>query len=278
MYIRGYIKLKNKVLKILYWMEQIMLGVFIFIIIGLVLVFINIKAEKYDNIKKEEKEEYNRRYMEDNNIPENAILLCCTNIVVNQIILEENWSVFAWKDNNILNFYGTNDCNGVRKISIPIEYIQFYTRNGDCKVENIVEGGGVSVGKAIIGGIVGAIIGVVLMGTVGMFIGFGIGALLTGRNKVTTTNKEIDNRKTYLNYLENNENKRMVFTSRDFDELLKLIPEKEMSYIENNKIIESESQNDTYKDIEKLAELRDKGILTEDEFNNKKKLLLDKIQ
>lgn len=64
--------------------------------------------------------------------------------------------------------------------------------------------------------------------------------------------------------------------------LLKLIPEKDMSYIENNKVIESDGiQNDNvnaYKDIEKLAELRDKGILTEDEFNHKKQLLLDKIQ
>lgn len=57
------------------------------------------------------------------------------------------------------------------------------------------------------------------------------------------------------------------------------MPEKEISYIENNKIVESnKNKNDNiYKDIEKLAELRDKGILTEEEFNNKKQLLLNRI-
>ena len=44
--------------------------------------------------------------MEEHSIPENASLLCCTSIVSNEIALDDNWNVFAWKDNNILNFCG----------------------------------------------------------------------------------------------------------------------------------------------------------------------------
>lgn len=39
-----------------------------------------------------------------------------------------------------------------------------------------------------------------------------------------------------------------------------------------------EPQNNVYKDIEQLANLKDKGILTEEEFNEKKRVLLEKIQ
>lgn len=49
---------------------------------------------------------------------------------------------------------------------------------------------------------------------------------------------------------------------------------------EIKKITESvkNQTDDICKDIERLAELRDKNILTEEEFNQKKQLLLDKIQ
>jgi len=257
----------------------------------------DVKYRKDKIMEELEKKECNHTYKEENSIPEDASLLYCTNMLVKQMFIEGKWHLFLWKDNNILNFCGASEIDCIRKMAIPIEDIQFYTRNGDCRIETVTEGGGVSVGKAIIGGIVGAIVGNIIgdfidainfrifssgLSSVLAIVLFVLGALLTGRRKVTTINKEIDDRKTYLNYLENNENKRMIFISSDYDELLKLIPEKEASYIENQKnVYAHKSQNDTgniYKDIEKLAELRDKGILTEDEFNNKKQLLLDKIQ
>lgn len=56
-----------------------------------------------------------------------------------------------------------------------------------------------------------------------------------------------------------------------------------------NKIVESNNpqeskesnksqENNVYKDIEELAKLKDKGILTEEEFAEKKKMLLDRIK
>lgn len=285
--------------------------IFIFIVIGAILVFINISLDKKGKLKEKEKLGYNQKYIEENNIPVNASLLCCTSIIVNETVLTDGiWYVFAWKDSSILNFCGKKDCNDIRKIEIPIEDIQFYTRNVEIKAETIMVRFGRNISNGFVGASVGVFVGLLignliedligiyrmnvlhivgfrdrfhiyLIGMVGATIGFFIGVLLGRRKRVNKRNK-IDNRKTYLNYIENNENKCMVFTSKDYDALLKLIPEKEMNYIENNNILKSDKyKNDNsciYKDIEELAKLRDRGILTEDEFNNKKQLLLEKIQ
>lgn len=241
--------------------------------------------------------ERDQEYINENNVPENASMICCTNIIVQEVPIEGKFNVFLWKENNILNLCGTS----VRKIELPIENVKYYTRTGDFRVDTVTEGGGVSLGKAIIGGLVGVVIGWFIgsamdsysdisnfrifthssiYSTVLTIAGLLVGVLLVGRNKTITKNKEIDNRKTYFYYSEDNENKNMVLTSKAYEVFLKLIPEKEMSYIENNKIIKADDlQNDNvYKDIEKLSDLKDKGILTEDEFNSKKQLLLDKIQ
>lgn len=45
-----------------------------------------------------------------------------------------------------------------------------------------------------------------------------------------------------------------------------------------NPIEPHNNSNNVYKDIEQLANLKDKGILTEEEFNEKKRVLLEKIQ
>jgi len=258
--------------------------ILILIIFALIGAFIyamkEVNRAKEERLQEEKQKKAIPKYRSDNNIPENADLCCCTNITVEEELVDRKWNVFIWKDNDVLYLCGEYD--GIRKIGVPVENVQFYTRKGDYRIESVTEGGGVNIGNAIIGGIVGAIIGAILMGTIGMIVAFGIGALLAGREKTITKNKEIDNRKTYLNYFENNENKRMVFTSYGYEILSKLIPEKEISYFENNKIVESDksinTSNNIYRDIEKLAELKEKGILTEEEFNEKKQLLLDKIQ
>lgn len=277
------------------------MGLVVMLGIGVAIVLFVSKVDgKYKEAEEKKKEETganNGRFMEENNIPENASLLYCTNIIVQEVPIENKVDVFVWKENNILIFCG----KGVRKMEISIENVKYYTRTGDYRVDAVTEGGGVSLGKAIIGGLIGVIIGWIVGSMMDTYsdvsnfrifthssvfsivltiIGLLVGLLLGGKRKVTTTNKEIDNRSTYFNYTENNQNKRMIFDSKAYDTLLKLIPEKEISHIENNKIIEFDnSQNDNvYKDIEKLSELKEKGILTEEEFNQKKQLLLKKIQ
>jgi hypothetical protein len=233
--------------------------------------------------------------MEDYNVPIYASVIHCINITVKDMIIEGKWNVFVWKDDDTFNFCGSNENDEIKRTTLPIKDIKYYTRKGDYKVETTTKGGGVNFVRAIIIGLVCAFIGSMIgdfidvinfriftssgLSTILAIILFVLGVLLGGKNKMITINKEIDNRKTYLYYFEDGKNKQIVFTSNAYDELMKLIPEKEMSYIENNKILDSgKTQNDTiYTDIEKLAELRDKSILTEEEFNKKKQSLLDKI-
>lgn len=280
----------------------------VILIVGTAILFgISRMAAKNEDKRREEKEKKDQvevkkeKYYEENNIPDNAYLIRCTNKIVEGMPIEGKWNVFLWKEDNIINLCGQNESDGIRKIEIPIENIKYYDRNGDYRVDTVTEGGGISWGKAIVGGIIGVVIGWFVGGlmdsysdvsnfrifthstvysTVLTIIGLLVGLLLAGRNKTITKNNEIDNRKTSLYYLEDNEDKKMVFTSKTYGVLLKLIPEKEMSYIENNKILKDDDlKNDNvYRDIEKLSELKDKGILTEEEFSVKKQLLLDKIQ
>lgn len=183
-----------------------------------------------------------------------------------------------WKADNYIKmcelYRGKDDPNRVvEKITISMDNIVFFAMEGDYRIDNIVEGGGVSIGGALVGG---ALAG-------------GVGAVLGGRKKITTTQKEVDERKTYLYYTENNANKKIVFSNKDYETLVKILPEKDIEYIEKNQKIYDiknganaennvkENNNSIYEDIQKLAKLKDKGILTEGEFTEKKRLLLDKI-
>lgn len=145
--------------------------------------------------------------------------------------------------------------------SFKMNEIQFFSRVGD------VQRGG----KSLVGAVAGDML-------------FGVGGAIVGSQK-----KDIDNRQTILQ-VGTGANKAMFILSPDaYDKLLKLIPTKEYNVIlqqEQLKSLEqsvsieessgSTSNNDTdnLKAIEQLAELRNKGILTEEEFSAKKKQLL----
>lgn len=235
--------------------------------------------------EKKQKEEIFQKYRHDNNIPENANVCICTNIIKENKPIEGKWKVFIWRDFDCIYICGAIIEEKISKITIPIDNIKFYTRKGEIKTTTVTKGGDINIGNAILGGIcgliIGGIIGIFILGGVSAFVGLLAGVFLAGKEKITTTNEELDNRKTYLNYLVEDKNEQILFSSPDYKILYELIPEKDMDYVENNKIIEADkSKNineDIYKDIEKLAELRDKGILTEEEFNQKKQVLLDRI-
>ncbi len=258
------------------------MGIFLIILIFIgIPLFVNHMATKNDEKEKNKikiAKENQQRFKEENNIPEDASVL--------EIITEnKKISTSVLTNDNIFNIYGMD----IEKIQMPINNIKYFERKGDFKTEIITEGGGINFLRAIGVGIAGAIIGYMIgdfydainlnifssgvsSGLAALF--FILGILIGGKRKVKTINKEIDNRKTYLYYLDNN----LIFSSSAYDIFLKLLPQKELSYIQNNKILNSEQENNIYDDIKKLAELKEKGILTEEEFNSKKQLLLDKIQ
>jgi len=245
------------------------------IVVFLIIIIWAISSNDKDEILKE-------TYMKNNNIPTNANNIAYYEL--NKQQFQKNYFMgshgelisgknsYLWRDTNSIIICNAitlinikNDYkNIVEKTIIPIANIKFYTRDGEYRVDNIVEGGGVSITGAIVGGVIAG----------------GVGTVLAGRKKTTTTQKEVDNRRTYLYYVEDNQDKRIVFTSKSYDILLELIPNKDFGFIEKNKILESSTpkeNNSIYNDIEQLANLKDKGILTQEEFNEKKIALLEKI-
>ena len=62
---------------------------------------------------------------------------------------------------------------------LKIDSIVFYCIEGDYRVDKIIEGGGVSLPGAVIGGIIAG----------------GVGEVLAGRKKIKTIEKELDERK-----------------------------------------------------------------------------------
>ncbi|XMB65958.1 hypothetical protein RI065_06540 [Mycoplasmatota bacterium zrk1] len=119
-------------------------------------------------------------------------------------------------------------------------------------------GGGASLAGAIIGGI--------LFGTTGAVIGSSV------KTNVDTVHEIVDSRKTEL-YLEDGTS--IIFEGIKFyQELKKNISQKsELNITENsNSIIQKNL--DSIEELKKLKELLDLNIITEDEFNLKKKQLL----
>ncbi|MHC5826238.1 MAG: SHOCT domain-containing protein, partial [Nostoc sp.] len=66
----------------------------------------------------------------------------------------------------------------------------------------------------------------------------------------------------------------VVFTSAEQDKFEKLKHRIEQKMISNRTGIQQLSTSSNFDDLEKLANLRDKGIITEEEFQVKKRQLL----
>ena len=255
----------------------------IFTVVAIILFVVSLMANLSAKEKREETKNDLATYVQRNNIPSDSKTIGCVELngkvyhtkdrQRNKLLDGRLFNV--WKEQNKIilceSFYWDNPRDFVsEKTIIPIDNIKFFTREGEYRVDNIVEGGGVNLKGAIVGGVIAG----------------DAGAVLGGREKITTKQKEVDKRQTYLYYIQDNQEKRIVLFSEGYDTLLELIPNKDFSYIEKNKIVESSNtsqsnetkENTVYKDIEELAKLKDKGILTEEEFTEKKKILLEKIQ
>lgn len=159
---------------------------------------------------------------------------------------------------------------------IPLSNIHYFKIDGNVQYTSSVTGGGVNARGAIAGAVIG--------GDAAAIIGSQIGTEIT-----TSTNKH-DDRKISLVYSQNGTVKTLDIKTTDVDATLnalrKLIPQKEETFVlsQNNnqktltekatEVSENSSAN-LYEQIAKLKELLDCGALTQEEFNAKKKQLLD---
>lgn len=163
--------------------------------------------------------------------------------------------------------------NKIRVFKIPIERIKYYELQGEIVNENrITGGGGSNIGWAVVGGVIAG----------------GAGAIIGSRNKIDSIKSELithDNRATYL-FFNDKENKKLqiIFNFNAYKTLNELIPDKAyeiINMIKTNEILEKANTGDASSkianQIRELAKLKEEGILTDEEFNDKKKSLLEKM-
>ncbi len=155
----------------------------------------------------------------------------------------------------------------MKKYSIKIQDIDFYSTHGEMYREQKISGGGSNITGAIIGG--------VLAGDAGAIIG--------SRNKIVSETVTHDTRIVHLYYFESGIKKDIALSLDALEIFKELIPEKSEEFILPLKAKQSISNNvnevqlDAVTKLRQLSELKEEGILTEEEYLTKKKQLLDRI-
>lgn len=181
--------------------------------------------------------------------------------------IKEFQDYFFWKEDKNLNILSipTILSNSEKldfyfelNATIDIAKINYYTIQGDKYAITDIQGGGSSLGKAVVGG---AIAG-------------SAGAVIASRNEIKSTTDVVDDRRTMIYYEDENRKSIIVLSSSAYDYLLSVLPEKEYSFVMSQQKEQESEQSSSLLELEQLAELRDKGILTEEEFSAKKKQLL----
>jgi hypothetical protein len=163
----------------------------------------------------------------------------------------------------------------VETVKIPINQIEYFSKSGQVFRDTIISGGGgggSTIGGAIVGGVVAG----------------GVGAIIGSRGKMKAIKSEVvihDTRETLLNYFDEKNERQTIFFGEEAYQVLKdIIPEKEYDFVNllnsEEMIRKHSSQKDNMSitvQIRELKKLQMEGIITEQEFTEKKQILLDKI-
>lgn len=259
---------------------------------GVIAVLIKLRLDKEDKEEREQeqakklqqKEECVERYKAEARsvaIPADAEKVTVLRASEDNTFMQDV-QYFLWKQEGIKLFpteptLETHHLYTVaRTINISLDSIEYFYQTGEIYRETKISGGG--GGGASIGG---AIVGGVIAGDAGAVIG--------SRKKTDEIKSETithDTRETVLNYFSDGKRNAVHFAYSDFSAFKDLFPEKEKSIVDSinaNKIIaeslEKDRADNIANTIKSLADLRDgKGILSETEFEEKKKILLEKIK
>lgn len=181
---------------------------------------------------------------------------------------------YIWiEDDNLYLFPAVAQSNEAKYIlyKIPLRDIEYYSTQGTVSKETKISGGGGEIGGSSIGG---AIVGGVIAGGAGAVIGS------RKKGKIDPIKSEIithDDRETFLNFYLEEKKHSLFFNYDDYVTLLKLIPQKDYNNFVNGQLAKGSKKSSIAQQIKELSELKEQGILTEEEFAEKKKVLLDKI-
>ncbi len=261
--------------------------VYIVLVVGIFSAYIkqeteNEKASAEANALRKAREKYNS-FKEQVSIPETAKEIIFYKSSANSPIQLTNSAnkVYIWKSENSICFFPCTPTSpysitlaSLKIDFIPVGQIEYYSTRGEIFRENKISGGGgggSSIGGAVAGGLIAG----------------GTGAVIGSRKKVNEIRSELithDTRETFLNYFDGNDRHTLFFDIYAYQIFNDLIPEKEfkiVNAIRSSEIMKKQIYNDSQKSVtdqlRELAKLRDDGIITENEFNEKKKQLLDKI-
>lgn len=201
----------------------------------------------------------------------------------------QDWIV--WKDQKVLKMIqkngeyicGKKDFAHISK-EIDLDEVMYFKVEGEVYREQKISGGGSS--DTIVGTVVGGLVG----GTAGA----AFGAILDSNDTKDIKSELVthDTRKVLLRCKDQEKN--LYFRFEDFEIFQALIPNKEYDIVEESRkrnLLDAEapksqivveettisSQMDVIEQIKKLSELKEMGILSEEEFNAKKSELLSRI-
>lgn len=159
---------------------------------------------------------------------------------------------------------------------IPICRIDYFMLTGKVSYSTKVSGGNSGIG--------GATVGYALGGSLGA-------ALLSNPTEIKSEEIKHDERRVYLQYSKDTKTYSLNFMPSELASIRELIPEKEygknpMPQIKKVELVqtalkentEKKVTSDVFDTLKKLSELKEQGILTEDEFNKKKEELLKNIK
>ena len=227
---------------------------------------------------------YNKALLEDNKNRFNLyrrkyyVPITCPKVCYEKGIIEMQYGFYdVWLRDMKLNFFPSEIKSNEEDyvlLQIPLSQIEYYERKAETIAETKISGGGGTTGGT---SIIGAIIGAAIAGAPGAIIGSRKeGKIQPIKSELVTTT----NRFTFMNVFIDNIKHSLLFRYDDYDIFLKLILDKAYTNLQNT---DSSHQSDHLNQskviglIKELAELKDNDIITEQEFQEKKRILLDKI-
>jgi hypothetical protein len=250
------------------------IGLFIFIGLGIWAVKVDNKRKEVEKQKKLEEDERNNKTFEERKLQYNISNEYPTVNYKKGFAPITKDKKYIWtEDESVFLFPAVAQSKEKDYIlyEISMKDIEYYSTQGIVSKETKISGGGGEVGGTSVGG---AIVGGVIAGGVGAVIGS------RKKGKIDPIKSEVithDDRETFLNFYIDGVKHSLFFNYEDYTTLLKLMPQKDYNNFVNAQISRG-SKSSITEQLMDLADLKEKGILTEDEFNEKKKILLDKIK
>lgn len=171
--------------------------------------------------------------------------------------------------NNLTSSESKPDVSELKLKSISIDSILYFEEMGELRKYTTVSGGGTSLKGALLGYV----------------IADDLGAIIGSREPIKTAVVSEDDRRVELIYKnENGDIENLEFTYDAYSALKKMIPSKELKRIANLKVAEKKEDFCTIKSqdlktakdkLKQLKEMKKEGLITEEEFLEQKKKILD---